>query len=129
MGRRLEFGLLCACQQTSTTTSAMSPRFASGLLLAIAVLFAAIAHGALAQERAEAAAVPKFDFADAAAKYTLLKRGEDKPCEPFQVDLLKWSNPIRGTAAGSVFLWTQGGVPQAACCMYAYRNGQMGYAV
>src|SRR5438067_8869916 len=104
-------------------------RFAMYRCSACGLFLTTIAVAAFTQEAAEVATVPKFDFADAASKYTLLKRGDDKPCQPYQVDLLKWSNPIRGTAAGSVFLWTQAGVPQAACCMYAYRNGDMGYAV
>jgi len=76
---------------------------------------------AMAQEPSAATTIPKFDFAADAAKYSLQIRGSDQACELSQIDLLKWTNPIRGTAAGSVFFWTQGGVPQAACCMYAYR--------
>jgi len=75
------------------------------------------------------APVAKFDFADAAGKYALLGRGSDKAFQPHQVNLLTWTNPIRGTVAGSVFLWTREGIPQAACCMYAYRDGEQGYAV
>jgi hypothetical protein len=83
---------------------------------------------AAADEPAVATAIPKFDFATAAAHYTLLADGSDKACELCQIDLLKWTNPIRGTAAGSVFFWTERGIPRAACCMYAYRaNGD--YAV
>jgi hypothetical protein len=83
---------------------------------------------AAAGEEPTAATTPKFDFAAAAAKYAVEVRGSGKECESNQIDLLKWSNPIRGTLAGSVFLWTQGGIPAAACCMYAYRT-QDGYAV
>ena len=72
--------------------------------------------------------VPQFDFASSAAMYEVEVRGSGNKCEPYQVDLLKWTNAIRGTLAGSVFIWTQGGVPQAACCMYAYRD-KGGYAV
>jgi hypothetical protein len=73
-------------------------------------------------------AAPRFDFASSAAKYEVEVRGSGKKCEPYQVDLLKWTNPIRGTLAGSVFIWTRDGMPQAACCMYAYRD-KGGYAV
>ncbi len=69
-----------------------------------------------------AAPIPKFDFADAAKNYRLSAGKSDRECTSMQVDLLKWTNPVRGTKAGSVFLWTHDGVPQAACCMYAYHN-------
>jgi len=36
--------------------------------------------------------------------------------------LLNWSNPERGTAAGAVFLWTQGGQPAMIAC--AFGRGQ-----
>src|SRR2546422_8605105 len=79
---------------------------------------------AIAEPPPDTTDVPKFDFANAAEKYVVQVRGSSKPCQAVQIDLLKWTNPLRGTAAGSVFLWTEGGVPQAACCMYAYRaNG------
>ena len=34
------------------------------------------------------------------------------------------ANPERATLAGSVFLWTRRGVPEAACSMYAYGDGE-----
>ena len=104
-------------------------RILAGELLLCGLLLRLTAGVANADEPANPPPVPKFDFANAAAKYTLLGRGSDKAFQPYEVDLLKWTNPIRGTAAGSVFLWTRDGIPQAACCMYAYRNGEMGYVV
>ena len=70
----------------------------------------------------DAAAVPKFDFAAAAAEYEIVSGSDRLICEPFQAELLKWSNPVRSTPAGTVFLWHHKGVPQAACCMFAIRN-------
>ena len=104
-------------------------RYFSGELLICGLLLGSSIGTVSADEPAEAPPIPKFDFAAAAAKYTLLGRGSDKAFQAYEVDLLKWTNPIRGTAAGSVFLWTRGGIPQAACCMYAYRNGELGYVV
>jgi hypothetical protein len=98
-------------------------------LVVVVVVTSLAIVAAKADDPPAAAAVPKFDFVSAAGKYTLLSRESDKPFQPYHVDLLKWSNPIRGTAAGSVFLWTREGIPQAACCMYAYRDGEGGYAV
>jgi hypothetical protein len=83
---------------------------------------------AVGDEPSETPAVPKFDFADAVGKYAVQVQGASSKCQPSQIDLLKWTNPIRGTAAGSVFLWTLDGMPQAACCMYAYRMMEV-YAV
>jgi len=75
---------------------------------------------AVGDDSPESPAVPKFDFAGAAGKYSVQVQGANNECQRSQIDLLKWTNPIRGTAAGSVFLWTLDGVPQVACCMYAY---------
>lgn len=36
---------------------------------------------------------------------------------------LSWSNPIRKTAAGAVFLWTVGGRPQLIASAYPYPDG------
>jgi len=97
-------------------------------MITYGILLAIITPPTTGEEPAEKQNVPKFDFADAASKYAVQVRGSSKECEPCQIDLLKWTNPIRGTAAGSVFFWTQDGIPQAACCMYAYR-ADAGYAV
>lgn len=70
----------------------------------------------------DVAAIPKFDFAAAAAEYEIVSGSDHLICEPVQAALLNWSNPVRSTVAGTVFLWHHKGMPQAACCMYAYRN-------
>jgi hypothetical protein len=93
-------------------------------LAAVAPLIAicCLANSGFSQE--DASAVPKFDFAAAAAEYEIAIGPGRLICEPFQLELLKWSNPVRATPAGTVFLWHSNGLPQAACCMFAYRNPQ-----
>ncbi|MBC8115107.1 MAG: hypothetical protein H7062_12055, partial [Candidatus Saccharimonas sp.] len=97
-------------------------RWLRARFLILASLFAigVFASNGFSQE--DAAAVPKFDFAAAAAEYEIVSGDDRLICEPFQAELLKWSNPVRATPAGTVFLWHHKGVPQAACCMFAIRN-------
>lgn len=40
-----------------------------------------------------------------------------------RTSVLSWSNPIRKTAAGAVFLWTFEGRPQLVASTYPYENG------
>lgn len=58
-------------------------------------------------------------FVDAAKRFEL-SGGEngDAPFKLMSRPALNWSNPERATTAGAMFLWTHGGRPQAAMCMY-----------
>lgn len=81
--------------------------------------------GAPEVKQEDAEAVPKFDFAAAAAGYEISIGKDRLICEPFQIELLKWSNPVRGSPAGTVFLWHHKGAPQAACCMFSYKHPEV----
>lgn len=48
---------------------------------------------------------------------------EDVPVKFERASVLSWSNPIRKTAAGAVFLWTIDGRPQMIASTYPYENG------
>ncbi len=96
-----------------------SVRFTLASLLAINLL----ANTAFSQQ--DAAAIPKFDFAAAATEYEILSGKDRSVCEPFHAELLRWTNPVRVAPAGTVFLWHHKGVPQAACCMFAFPNPNM----
>ena len=57
----------------------------------------------------------------AAAEYELsLDSDREHPLEFRPEPILRWSNPIRKTGDGAVFLWTRRGRPQAAVCIYTY---------
>jgi len=58
---------------------------------------------------------------EAAADYELSSRPEDgPPLKRIEQPVLRWSNPLRATGDGAVFLWTDKGRPAAALCIYTY---------
>ena len=56
-----------------------------------------------------------------AARYTVTVGGEPADLRP--EPLLRWTNPIRKTADGAVYLWTRDGRPAAALCVYVTARG------
>ena len=54
---------------------------------------------------------------DAARRYEIVSDdGTEYPLR--EEPILRWSNPIRKTPDGAVFLWTDDGRPRAACCVF-----------
>lgn len=56
-------------------------------------------------------------FFEAARSYELIGENET-PFKLVSRPILNWTNPERNTKAGSVFLWTNDGLPAAAMCIY-----------
>ena len=58
---------------------------------------------------------------EAAADYELWSGPDDgPPLKRIEQPVLRWSNPLRATGDGAVFLWTDKGRPAAALCIYTY---------
>lgn len=58
-----------------------------------------------------------------AAEYEIVAGdGADGAVELLKQPLLRWSNPLRDTDDGALFLWTQGGRPVIAACVYNVGN-------
>ena len=57
----------------------------------------------------------------AAAEYTLCVQADDRiKLKLHSEPVLRWSNPVRGTTDGAVFIWTAGGRPEAAAGIYKW---------
>jgi hypothetical protein len=57
----------------------------------------------------------------AAAEYEIFRGpGRAQKLELHAEPVLRWSNPIRKTPDGAVFLWTRDGRPEVALCIYTY---------
>ena len=97
--------------------------------IAAAMIWWSSCAGAAAQS--DAAPTPaaeaddaKSDFAESIQPYKLAF--PDDPAAPIvraDKPLLLWSNPIRKTTAGAVYLFTSDGRPQAAVCIYPTPDG------
>jgi hypothetical protein len=74
------------------------------------------AHGARRMEQLKAAAMA-YTIASDANPSGVMKLHE----EP----VLRWTNPLRKTDDGAVFLWTVAGRPGAIASFYRYRNGEV----
>lgn len=100
----------------------------SCLLCAAACLCAAAAgqeSGPPAES--EAGIVDTASWLDAANSYHLsLASDRDRTFELLPRPLLTWSNPLRSTAAGALYLFTDDGRPAAALCIYP-ANGALDY--
>ncbi|HET6426403.1 MAG TPA: hypothetical protein VFG20_22110 [Planctomycetaceae bacterium] len=59
------------------------------------------------------------------AAYEIVQQNPDKatPLQFEKTSMLSWTNPIRETAAGAVFLWTVDGRPQMIASTYPYPLG------
>lgn len=61
---------------------------------------------------------------DAAADYELSSDGDSEHLlTRLERPVLRWSNPIRATDDGAVFLWTDAGRPAAALCISGRPSG------
>lgn len=61
----------------------------------------------------------------AASRYTISSRNENGTRDELKLrrtPALRWSNPVRNTVDGAVFLWTHNGRPQVATCIYIYKE-------
>ena len=93
-------------------------RFACWLILCCGTI---AAPAAFAQEPADKPV--DTTFIDAARAYTLRPARGDGTFALQELEALRWTNPIRGSAAGTVFIWTERGRPIAAASMYSYDLG------
>ena len=59
-------------------------------------------------------------FADAARLYSIRPVKADQTYDRQELELLRWSNPLRTTSAGTMFVWTDRGRPVAIASMYRY---------
>lgn len=86
-------------------------------------LLVATAFGQAPKETAHAP-IPDEDaalLARATTAFEFRHEGrEDAPLVKHDEPLLKWSNPIRLTAGGGVWIWTHEGRPAVAMCVYTY---------
>ena len=55
-----------------------------------------------------------------AAAYTIHHLGSDRPLTLKPEPILKWSNPVRGSIYGDVFIWTENGRPEAVASIYKW---------
>ena len=58
-----------------------------------------------------------------AGKLRILHETSQMPLELVQRPVLNWSNPVRKTPAGGLFLWTLEARPHVAMCIYPSGNG------
>jgi hypothetical protein len=58
-------------------------------------------------------------------EYELIFEGPHADVAPVLVEqpLLSWSNPLRSTSRGALFVWTHYGKPQFVCCAYPSPKG------
>jgi hypothetical protein len=95
------------------------------LVMAFAVTVAPDARGqkdalTAAPERAERELVERWKRE--AAEYTIVAHGESE--ETLTLDnkpALRWTNPVRSTDGGLVFIWTAHGRPETVSCFYRVR--------
>lgn len=62
------------------------------------------------------------EYLAAAKSYELVLTGGEKPLALVEQPILKWTNPERRTMSGSMFLWTENGLPAATMCIYPAKN-------
>ena len=55
-----------------------------------------------------------------AAAYTIRHLGSDRPLTLKPEPILKWSNPVKGSIYGDVFIWTENGRPEAVASIYKW---------
>ncbi len=55
-----------------------------------------------------------------AEAYTIRHLGSDRPLTLKPEPILKWSNPVRGSIYGDVFIWTENGRPEAVASIYKW---------
>jgi hypothetical protein len=79
------------------------------------LLFATVAS--FGEEPSDESDVWSKAFLEAAKSYELVGEKET-PLKLVSRPILNWTNPERNTKAGSVFLWTNDGLPAAAMCIY-----------
>jgi hypothetical protein len=74
------------------------------------------------RERAE-----RLDFMKrAAAEYTFyLEVGSRAPLRLHPEPVLRWTNPVRGTTDGAVFIWTLNGRPEVAVGIYKWYSARL----
>lgn len=81
------------------------------------LLFVVTGPRAFAQETGKE---QDMTFIDAARAYTIRPIQGSATYSLQELEALRWSNPVRGSAAGTVFIWTNRGRPVAAASMYRY---------
>lgn len=59
-------------------------------------------------------------FAETARLYAIRPLKDDRTYDRQELELLRWSNPLRTTSAGTMFVWTDGGRPVVIASMYRY---------
>jgi hypothetical protein len=55
-----------------------------------------------------------------AAAYNIRHLGSDRPLTLKAEPILKWSNPVKGSIYGDVFIWTENGRPEAVASIYKW---------
>ena len=55
-----------------------------------------------------------------AAAYTIRHLEGDRPLTLKPEPILKWSNPVKGSIYGDVFIWTENGRPEAVASIYKW---------
>jgi len=97
---------------------APAPALAAGLGLAFAFAFA---PGGSAQEEAKPPGKGIEYWAAQAARDRIAPAAEPgRPLTLRKEPALRWSNPVRKTDDGALFLWTDRGRPEVAICLFFY---------
>lgn len=77
--------------------------------------------GQQAATKADGATAGAEDFKKAAGRYRITLEGESPQALALVTEpVLRWTNPLRKTSDGSVFLWLAGGRPEVVASFYRY---------
>jgi hypothetical protein len=89
--------------------------------LVVVSLTVARAQDASAEAKGEDAAKRLKEFKDAAARYRIVSDADMSRSLVLKPDpVLNWSNPLRDTVGGAVFVWVSDGRPEVVASIYRY---------